>query len=217
MVCSSRASTIRVAWPTYFLGMMKATASAATIVAISASMNALRRARSASKNWLRSISFSLEEGFSHVDDVVGADRLVQPDIGFEPFAVGGGAAQLQPPVAAAGGHAAAGGDRLHDAHVGLDLVGARTRDLAVDVEHRRAIDVHGLAALQREVLAEEPHLLVLAVARNQHRLGPGRQDAARGGDHVGELRAGLVERVASWLRHHAEDRDLAAPHGSEGD
>src|SRR3954468_4900108 len=198
--------------------MTKATASAATIVATSASMNALRRARSASRNWLRSMFvISLEEGFSYVNDVVWADRLLQPDVGFDPFAVGGGAAQLQTPVAAAGGHAAAGGDRLHDAHVGLDLVGARTRDLAVDVEHRRPIDVHGLAALQREVLAEEPHLLVLAVARNQHRLGPGRQDAARGGDHVGELRAGLVERVASWLRHHAEDRDLAAPHGSEGD
>src|ERR1043166_4011724 len=114
MVCSSRESTIRVAWPTYFFGMMSATASAATMVATSASMNALRRARRASRNWLRSISFSLEEGFSHVDDVVGADRLLPPDIGFDPLAVGRGAAQLEPAVAAARGHAAARGDRLHD-------------------------------------------------------------------------------------------------------
>src|SRR3954454_4932841 len=168
--------------------MTKATASAATIVATSASMNALRRARSASRNWLRSMFVvSLKEGFSDVNDVVWADRLLQSDVGFDPFALGGGAAQLQPPVAAAGRHAAAGGDRLHDAHVGLDLVGACTRDFAVDVEHRRAIDVHGLAAFQREVFADQPDLLVLAVARNQHRLGPGRQDAAGSREHVGEL------------------------------
>ena len=39
-------------------------------------------------------------------------------------------------------------------HVGLDRVGAGARHLAVDVEHRRALDVHGLAALQLEVLAD---------------------------------------------------------------
>src|SRR3954462_11258585 len=155
MVCSSRASTRMVAWPTYFLGMMRPTASAAMIVATSASMNALRRARSASRNWLRSISFSLEKGFSHVDDVVGANRLLQSDIGFDPLAVGSGAAQLQPAVAAAGGHAAARGDCLHHAHVGLDLVGAGAGDLAVDVEHGRAVDVDGLAAPQHVALADE--------------------------------------------------------------
>src|SRR5678815_2385386 len=150
IACSSRASTIRTAWPTYFFGMTKATARAATIVATSASMNALRRARSASRNWLKSMSvLSLEEGFSHVDDVVGAHLFLQADVGFDPLAVRGGAAQLQPAVAAARRHAAARGDRLHDAHVGLDLVLAGAGDLAVDVEHRRALHVHGLAALQR--------------------------------------------------------------------
>src|SRR6476646_3272141 len=156
IVCSSRESTIRVAWPTYFFGMMNATESAATMVATSASMNALRRARRASRNWLRSmLVLSLEEGFSHVDDVVGADGLLQPAIGFDPLAVGGGSSQLEPAVAAARGHAAARGDRLHHAHVGLDLVGARARDLAVYVEHGRALDVHRLAALQQVALADQ--------------------------------------------------------------
>jgi hypothetical protein len=37
----------------------------------------------------------------------------------------------------------------------------------------------------------------------------------RGGDHVGELQARLVERIAAGARHHAEHRDLPAAQRGE--
>src|SRR5688572_10679169 len=75
--CSSRASTSKVACATYFLGMISATASAATIVAASAITNALRRARRARMNWLKSmvVLSSLKEGFLDEDDIVGLDDV----------------------------------------------------------------------------------------------------------------------------------------------
>src|SRR5262245_6274738 len=149
---------------------MRHTATAVTTVATRASKKALRRARRASRNWLMSMFSPLEEGFSYVDDVVRSDALLQADVGLDQLAVGRRAAQLEPPVAAPRGDAAAGRDRLHDAHVLLDAVGARARHLTVDVEHRRTVDVDRLAAFEREALAEQGHLLLLAVARDQHLL-----------------------------------------------
>src|SRR5687767_10454558 len=77
MACSSRASTSSVAVATYFLGRISATAIAVTIVAARAITNALRRARRARMNWLRSMVFlsSLKEGFLDEDDVVGLDDV----------------------------------------------------------------------------------------------------------------------------------------------
>ena len=77
MVCSSRQSTSTVAVATYFFGTISATAIAVTMVAARAMMKALRRARRASRNWLRSMVFSLslEQGFFHVDDVVLLDEV----------------------------------------------------------------------------------------------------------------------------------------------
>src|SRR5262249_7735392 len=113
-----------------------------------------------------------------------------------------GAAQLEPAVAAARGHAAARRDRLHDAHVGLDLVRARLGDLAVDVEHRRAVDVYGLTALQQVALADEGDLLVLAVARHEDGLGAGR--GYGGGSRTGSAgcrrQPRSRRRAASWSR-----------------
>jgi hypothetical protein len=152
----------------------------------------------------------LENRFFDVNDVVSLDRLLQAHVGLDHLAVGLRAAQLEAPVAAARRHAAAGRDGLHDGHVGLQAVGARARHFAVDVEHRRTIDVDGLPALERKALDQQMDLLVLAVALHRDRLGSGGRYPAGRGDHVGELRARLVERVAPGARHHAEDRHLAA-------
>src|SRR5687768_1001870 len=169
MVCSSRASIIRLAVATYFLGTISATAMAVTMVAMRATKNALRRAPRARMYCFRSICrISLEQCFSDENDVVRLDGVAQAGVGLDQLAVRAGPAQLHPAVAAARRNAAAGGDRLHHRHVGLDAVGAGARHLAVDVEHRGTLDVDGLAALQRVRLAEHRHALLLAVADHEH-------------------------------------------------
>src|SRR3954463_4979984 len=106
-------------------------ASAAKITAPATMMKALRRARRANMNWLRSMfAFTfcrLEQSFFDEDNVVRLHGVLQPRVGgvrparcgLAPRAVGSGEAQLQPPLAAAWRDAAAGDDRLHHRHVRL--------------------------------------------------------------------------------------------------
>src|SRR5688572_9098111 len=99
IACSSRASSSRVAVETYFFGTISATAMAVTMAAANTITNALRRARSASRNCWKSMCFaslSLEQRFFDVDHIVGLDRVVQLGVGLHHLAVGAGAAHLQP-------------------------------------------------------------------------------------------------------------------------
>src|SRR5215218_6773441 len=105
MACSSRASSMSVAVETYFFGTSSATVIAVTIAAAKTMTNALRRARSASMNWWKSmfvfLPLSLKERFFDVDHVVGLDLVAQLRVGLHHLAVVAGATHLQPAVAAA--------------------------------------------------------------------------------------------------------------------
>src|SRR5947207_10161102 len=90
----------------------------------------LRRACSARRYWLKSMSRFLEKRFSDEDDVVGPDGVAQLGVGLLHLAVRAGAAQLDAPVAAARGDAAAQRDRLHDGEVGREGIRARAGHLA---------------------------------------------------------------------------------------
>src|SRR3954463_14361610 len=96
--CSSRASSSRVAVDTYFFGTISATAMAVTTAAANTITNALRRARSASMNWWKSMCLDplLEKRFFDVDDVVGLDHVAQLRVGLHHLALAAGAAQLEP-------------------------------------------------------------------------------------------------------------------------
>src|SRR5688572_18398507 len=115
--------------------MISAIASAAKIVAPRTSRKALRRARRARMNWLRSMWGVLEKGFFDADDVVGSHRVLQLRIALDDLAVGGVATHLEAPVAAARRDAAAGREGLHHRHARLHAIRAGAGDLAVDVEH----------------------------------------------------------------------------------
>src|SRR5258705_2676387 len=137
---------------------------AVKMVTASTVTKALRRALRARMYWLRSMEDSLKKRFFDNDDVVRHHLGHGADVELGRAAVRAGAAQLDAALAAARRDAAAERDGLHDRHAGFHRVGARVDHLAVDVEHRRGVDVHGVATLQLEVLGERIHLLALAVA-----------------------------------------------------
>src|SRR5262245_15732311 len=102
---------------TYFFGSTSAMASAAKMVAPSTTMNALRRAFKARRNWFRSIGCAfLEQRFFDENHVVRLHHVGRLGVGLDHLAVGAGAPQLQAPLAAARRDAAAGNDGLHDGH-----------------------------------------------------------------------------------------------------
>src|SRR5690242_4800727 len=177
--------------------MTSAATIAVKIVTASTVTKTLRRALRARMYWLRSMDNSLEKRFFDNDDVVWHHLRDRVDVELDRAAIGGAAAQLDAVLAAAGRDAAAERDRLHDGHAGPYRVGTGVHDLAVDVEHRRGVDVDGVATLQLEVLGERIHLLRLAVADHGHGLVAAEADAAGRSDEVGQPRVRFLERIAA--------------------
>src|SRR6478609_3636684 len=116
------------------------------MVAASTVTKALRRALRARMYWLKSMDNSLKKRFFDNDDVVRHHLGHRVDVELDRAAIRGSAAQLDAVLAAAGRDAAAERDGLHDGHATLHRVGTRVHDFAVDVEHRRGVDVDGVAA-----------------------------------------------------------------------
>src|SRR5665213_1502281 len=124
------------------------------------------RARSTKRNWARVIRFragageksplarfgSSEHTFLYVDYVLILHVLVERRARFLDLAAGIAAMQHNAPACPLARDASAVGERLHDRHTLLQTVAARPLQLAIDIEHRSAVDEQCIASPQFDVI-----------------------------------------------------------------
>ena len=136
--------------------------------------------------------------------------------------VGHPAVDLEPAQRAARRQSAAYRERLHHRHVRLQAEGAGVLHLAVDVELRRAFHVDYVAVLETEVVGHiaasihrrnvhrRPARLTVAVEHHDDVVVSRGSDAARQSQHVDQVVADIVQRVASRPPHLPQHRHLTA-------
>src|SRR5439155_4577159 len=165
---------------------------------------------------------SSEDAFAHVEYVIRPDRIVEVRVERLDGAARRAAVQAESALGAANGEAATLCQGLADCHVALEAVRAWTLHLAVDVEHRRPLNIYHVAAgnhqIAVQILVDEhtgdvdfpTERLAVTLASEYGDIRPRRRDAASGGHHLREPGVEGLQREAARMVYLSEDGNLAA-------